>query len=82
MVIFNNFAPFTDSRSEINNTQIDNAKDIDTVMLMYDLIEHSDNYSKTPGSLLHYCKDIPPVDNKGATIAFNAANVTDLFNFK
>ena len=51
-------------------------------MLIYDLIEHSENYSKTPGSLLHYCKDIPPVDNKGATIAFNAANVTDLFNFK
>ena len=82
MVIFKNFAPFTDSISEINNTQIDNAKDIDTVMLMYDLIEHSDNYSKTPRRLLHYCKDIPPVDNKGATIAFNKANVTDLFNFK
>ena len=82
MVIFKNFATFTDFLREINNTKIDNAKDIDTVMLMYDLIEHSDNYSKIPGSLWHYCKDKPAVDNKGATIAFNAANVTDLFSFK
>ena len=35
--------------SEINNTQIDNAKDIDTVLPMCNLIEYSDNYSKTSG---------------------------------
>ena len=45
-VIFKNCAPFTDCISEINNTQIDNAKDIDVVMPMYHLIEYSDNYSK------------------------------------
>ena len=39
-VIFKNCAPFTDCISEINNTQIDNAKDIDVVMPMYDLIEY------------------------------------------
>ena len=33
----------------INNTQTDNAKDIDVVMPMYSLIEYSDNYSKTSG---------------------------------
>ena len=38
--------PFTNCISEINNTQIDNAKDIDIVMPMYNLIEHSDNYAK------------------------------------
>ena len=31
--------------NEINNTQIDNAKDIDIVMPMYHLIEYSDNYA-------------------------------------
>ena len=36
---------------KITNTQIDNAKDIDVVMSMYDLIEYSNNYSKTSGSL-------------------------------
>ena len=49
-VIFKNCAPFTNYISEINNTQEDNAKDIDTVMLMYDLIEYSDNDSKNSGS--------------------------------
>ena len=32
-------------------TDIDNVKDIDVVMPMYNLIEYSDNYSKTSGSL-------------------------------
>ena len=46
-VIFKNCAPFTNCRSNINNTQIDNAENTDIVMLMYNLIEHRDNYSKT-----------------------------------
>ena len=50
-VIFKNCAPFTNCISKINNTQIDNAEYIDIVMLMYNLIEYSDNYSKTSGSL-------------------------------
>ena len=43
--IIKHCTPFTNCISEINNTQIDNAKDIDTVMPMYNLIEYSDNYS-------------------------------------
>ena len=50
-VSFKNCAPFINCISEINNTQIDNAKDIDIVMPMYNLIEYSDNYAKTSGSL-------------------------------
>ena len=38
IVIFKNGAPFTNCESEINNTQIDNAKDIDIAMPMYNLI--------------------------------------------
>ena len=56
-IIFKNCAPFTDCISEINNTQVDNAKDLDVVMLMYNLIEYSDNYSKTRGSLWQYYRD-------------------------
>ena len=44
--IFKNCAPFTNCISENNNTQIDNAKDIDVVMPMYNLIKYSDNYAK------------------------------------
>ena len=43
-VVFKSCAPFTDCISEINNTQIDDAKDMDVVMPMYNLIEYSDNY--------------------------------------
>ena len=50
-VIFKNCAPFTNCISEINNRQIDNAKDIDIVMPMYNLVKYSDNYAKTIGSL-------------------------------
>ena len=42
---------FTGYIGKINNTQIDNAKDLDVVMLMYNLLEYSDNYSKTSGIL-------------------------------
>ena len=68
--------------SEINNTQVHNAKDIDIVMPMYNLIEYSDNYSKTSGSLWQYCKDIPAVNNNNAIINFTNNNLTDSFNFK
>ena len=50
-VIFKNCAPFTNCISKINNTQIDNPKDIDIVMPMYNLMEYSNNYSKTSGNL-------------------------------
>ena len=43
----NNCVPFTKFISKINNTEIDNAQDIDIVMPMYNLIEYSNNYSKT-----------------------------------
>ena len=55
-VIFKNCAPFTNCISEINNTQIDNAKDLDIGMPLYNLIEYSDNYSKTSGSLCNIVK--------------------------
>ena len=79
-VIFKNCAPFTNCISKINNTQIDNAEYIDIVMPVYNLIEYSDNYSKTSGSFWQYCKDIPAV-NVGDIVDFNGANATDSFNF-
>ena len=50
-VVFKICAQFIDCISQINSTQIDNVKDIDVVIPMYDLIEYSNNYSKTSGSL-------------------------------
>ena len=81
-VIFKNCAPFTNCIRKINNTQIDNAEFIDIVMPMYNLIEYSDNYSKTSGSLWQYCKDIPAVNGNGNIVVFNGDNDTDSLNFK
>ena len=64
-VIFKNWVPFTNCISKINNTQIDNPEYIDIVMPIYNLIEYSDNYLKTSGSLWQYCKEIPAVNEAG-----------------
>ena len=45
--------------SRITSTQVDNAKDVDFVMSIYNLIKYSDNYSKTSGSLWQYYGDEP-----------------------
>ena len=55
-VIFKNCAPFTNCVSKISNAQIDDTEYIDIVMPMYNLIEYSDDYSKTSGSLWQYLK--------------------------
>ena len=44
-----NSAPFTNYIRRTNNTKVDDAHDFDVVMSMYNLMEYSDNYSKTFG---------------------------------
>ena len=51
-------------------------------MLVPNLIEYSDNCSKTSGSLWQYYKDIQAVNNNGGIVNFNGANVTDSFSYK
>ena len=51
-------------------------------MSIYNLIEYSDNYSKTSGSFWQYCKDIPAVENNNAIVYFTENSLTDSFNFK
>ena len=41
----------------MNNSEIDNAKDIDVVMPLHNLIEYSNNYSETSESLWQYYRD-------------------------
>ena len=58
-VAFKNNAPFINRPSKINGVQIDNAEDLDVVMLMYNLLEYSKNYRKTTGILWNYYRDEP-----------------------
>ena len=61
-VIFKNCSPFINCKSEIDNSEIDNAKDIDIVIPTYNLIEYSDNYLNISGSLWKYCKEKPNIN--------------------
>ena len=56
-VIFKNCALFADCITEINNTQVDDARKTDVVMLMYNLLGYSDACSKTSQSLWQYYRD-------------------------
>ena len=66
--MFKNYSPFTDCISEINNTQIVNAKDIDVVMNMHNLMEFSENYSQTSERFWLYYTDQPALDNNDIII--------------
>ena len=76
-VVFKNCAPFTICISEVNNTQIDNAKYIDVTILMYNLGESSDDYSKTSGSLWE-----PALADADAIANFHLASNSVSFKFK
>ena len=69
-VVFKSCAPFTNFISQINNTQIDNAKYVDVLMSMYNLIEYSNNHSKASWSLRHYYRDEPALNDTGASVNF------------
>ena len=57
---------------------MDNAKDIDVGMLMYNSIEYSDNYSETSGSLWQYYRDEPFLDPNGNIVDFLLIIITVL----
>ena len=70
-VAFKNCAPFRTCITQINETFVDEAKHINITMPMYNLIEYSDNYSDTSGSLWQFKRDEPPKENNG-----NISNVS------
>ena len=56
-VVFKNCIPFGKCRTEINETFIDEVTHINITMPMYNLIEYSDNYSDTSGTLWQFARD-------------------------
>ena len=73
-VVLKNCASFTDCISEKNITQVDDAKDLDTVMPTYNLIEYGDNYLTTSGSLWQCSRDEPCLDNNRTIADSTGAN--------
>ena len=75
-VAFGNCPAFTKCITKINGTTIDYAEDSDLVNSMYNLLEHSSNYSETIGSLWFY-------SNNGATdLDADIANDNNFKSFK
>ena len=61
-------APFARSATHINNEHIDTNENVDIIMPIYNLIECSDNYSDTSGSLYQFKRDESPITNAGNPI--------------
>ena len=72
-VAFKNCAPFQTCNVNINDEYIETAKYLNIVMPMYNLLEYSDNYEDTTGSLYQFKRDEPPINNANVD-----ANTTSL----
>ena len=82
-VIFKYCTLFTNCITEINNTQLDDAQDINIVIPRDNLINCSDAYSKTSESLRQCYKDEPALDRDNNIIDFPANNNNSAsFKFK
>ena len=68
VVAFKNCAPFSTCTTKINDVFVDEANHIYIAMPMYNLIEYSDNYSDTSGSLWQFKRDEVPANNADLTI--------------
>ena len=53
-VAFKNCSPFKRSIIHINDEHIDKSENLDIIMSMYNLIEYSDNYADSSGSLYQF----------------------------
>ena len=67
-VTFKNCAPFSTCKTVINDVFVDRTEHIYIAMPMYNLIECSDNYSDTAGSLWQFKRDEVPANNADLTI--------------
>ena len=74
-VAFKNCAPLTEYTTHTNDEQVDNARNCDIAMPMYNLIEYSENYSETSGSLWQFKRDEQTINN-GVTINVNTTKST------
>ena len=81
-VVFKNCASFTDCISEINNTQTDNAKYVNAIMPMYNVILNVIKYSKSSGTLWQYYREERTITDVGAIADFSAADNSASFKFK
>ena len=73
VVAFKNCAPFRTCDVTINDEHVEKAKHLDVAMPMYNLLEYSDNYQNSTGSLYQFKRDEPPDNN--ANVASNTTSL-------
>ena len=64
-VAFKNCAPFTRCVTHINDEHVETVESLDIIMPMYNLIEYSDNYADSSGSLYQFKRDEYPMNDAG-----------------
>ena len=62
-VVFKDCSPFTRCVSHINDENIESAETLDIIMRVYNVIEYSDNYADSSGSLYQFKRDESPINN-------------------
>ena len=79
---FKDNAPFINCISKINGVKTDNAKDLDVVMAMYNILEYSKNYRKTTGRLWNYYRDEPsnPLSSNSELFKYKTSITGNTYN--
>ena len=79
---FKNNSPFINCISTINGVKVDNAEDLDVVLLMYNLLEYSKNYRKTTGSFWNYYRDEPsnPLSSDSESFKYKTSITGNTYN--
>ena len=78
-VAIKNCHPFTRASFKLNNEQVDTVDNLDLKMNLYKLLEYSDNYADTSGSLYQY-KRPEPRDANGNVV--NLATTLSSFQYQ
>ena len=80
-VAFKNCAPFSRCVTHINDEHLETAKNLDIIMPMYNLLQYSDNYADSSGSLYQFKRDESPMKDAGNPNNVALDNSTS-FNYK
>ena len=81
-VALKNNAPIINCISKSNGIKIDNAEDLDVVMPMHNLLEHSKNYRETTGSFWNYYRDEPgnPLSSNSKSFKYKTSIKGNTYN--
>ena len=79
-VAITNCHPFIRAFFKLNDEQVDTADNLGLTISIYNILEYSDNYADTTGSLYQYKRPEPSRNNPGALSALE--NTLYLFKYQ